>query len=337
MRVKALAKRILSEMRHDKRTLALMVAAPLLVLTLLYFVFEGAENTVCIGIINAPERFVAELRQNNVITSICHNKGELEEGELTAIVQVEGGKVHAWLDGSNSVRAGNAMKAIQAASMSMNSTQKRPDLTSDITYVYGEENLSMFDNFASILMGFLVFFLVFLIAGISFLKERTTGMLEKMLSTPIKRWEVVTGYVLGFSMINVVQSAVITFYLIYVLKAMMVGSFWLVMLTTLVTAVTALTLGILISTAANSEFQMIQFVPIIIVPQVFFTGLFTLSPALEAVGHLMPLYYTAKALKGIMLKGEGFIDIFPNLAVLILLSVIFMAVNTKLLKKYRRI
>ncbi|MBE6034857.1 MAG: ABC transporter permease [Clostridiales bacterium] len=335
MRVKAMSKRILMQIKNDRRTLALMLLAPLLILTLLYFVFEKAENTVDIGVINAPRAFVEELIQNNAVPVYCQDLRLLEKGEVTAVVTVESGKIHAWIDGSNKAKSGNAIQAIEAAGRGGFSV--RTDLKSDYTYIYGREDLSLFDDFASILMAFLIFFLVFLISGISFLKERTTGTLEKLLSTPIKRWEVVVSYVLGFGIINVVQSVIVSFYLIYILGVMMVGSIWLVLLTTLATAITASTLGILLSTAANSEFQMIQFIPIIIVPQGFFTGLFTLPPALELIGRVMPLYYAADALKGVMLKGVGFWDISFDLMVLAALSAFFMIINTRLLKKYRRI
>jgi ABC-2 type transport system permease protein len=141
----------------------------------------------------------------------------------------------------------------------------------------------------------------------------------------------------GFGAITVVQSAIITFYVIYVLKVMMIGSLWLVMLVTLLSAMTALSLGILLSTAASSEFQMIQFIPIVIVPQVFFTGLFDLSPGWAAVGKIMPIYYVADALDKIMIRGSGFGPIALDVIILLGLTGAFMAANTLLLKRYRRI
>lgn len=74
--------------------------------------------------------------------------------------------------------------------------------------------------------------------------------LEKLLSTPIKRWEIVTGYICGFGIVTVLQAIIIAVYVIYVLNSMMVGSLWLVMLITLLSAMTALSLGMLLSTAA---------------------------------------------------------------------------------------
>ena len=141
----------------------------------------------------------------------------------------------------------------------------------------------------------------------------------------------------GYGAITVVQSAIITFYVIYVLKVMMIGSLWLVMLVTLLSAMTALSLGILLSTAASSEFQMIQFIPIVIVPQVFFTGLFDLSPGWAAVGKIMPIYYVADALDKIMIRGSGFGPIALDVIILLGLTGAFMAANTLLLKRYRRI
>jgi ABC-2 type transport system permease protein len=337
VKVKALAKRILVQMKNDKRTLALMLVAPLLILTLIYFVFEGMVTTVSIGVLNVPENYADSLYEQNIRPIRYSDETaafmDLESNEITAIVNMESGKNTVWIDGSNSSNANTALKAIESARVGAGNS--RPDLNSDVIYVYGSEDLSQFDNYAAVLIGFLVFFLVFLISGISFIKERTTGTLEKMLSTPIKRWEIVAGYVLGFGLVNVLQSAILSFYVVYVLDVMLVGSIWLVLVITLLTAITALTLGMLMSTAANSEFQMIQFIPIIILPQVFFAGLFELSPSWERFGHLMPLYYAADALNQVMLKGNGFFDILPDLTILLLLSVLFMVINTRLLRRYR--
>ena len=158
-----------------------------------------------------------------------------------------------------------------------------------------------------------------------------------MLSTPIKRWELVLGYVLGFGGLTVVQSSLITFYVVYVLGVMMVGSIWLVLLITLLTAICALTLGMLLSTAASSQFQMLQFIPIVVVPQIFFCGLFQLSPEWDVIGRFMPLYYSADALNEIMIRGNGFNAVFIDISILLAFSIVFVFGNIKLLKKYRNI
>ncbi|MDD2190716.1 MAG: ABC transporter permease [Eubacteriales bacterium] len=341
MRIKALALRILRQLINDKRTLALILIAPLLVLTLIYFILETTVTDMKVGVVNAPQKYVEKLYENNITTVRCTESEAmqlLEDEKALAYVKMVSGKVYINVDGSNTTKANAVLSAMEQAKRSFNSQQQeRVDLKSEINYVYGASDLGMFDNFGSLFIGFLVFFFTFLISGISFLQERTSGTLEKLLSTPIKRWEIVSGYIFGFGTVTVVQSAIITFYVIYVLNVMMIGSIWLVMFVTLLTAMTALSLGMLISTAASSEFQMIQFIPIIIVPQIFFTGLFDLSPEWAIVGKFMPLYYVADALDKIMIRGEGLAAIALDISLLLGLTLIFMVSNTMLLKRYRRI
>ena len=338
MRIKALVIRILQQMHHDKRTLALMLAAPILVLTLIYFVLVETDTEGRVAVISAPDNYINALADFNIITFHYDERDAriaLERGELDATIQIINGKSFIEIDGSDSSKTKMVLNGLEMAKM--NAGMNRPDLKTEIRYIYGYEDLSTFDNFGTILIGFLVFFFVFLVAGISFLQERTTGTLEKLLSTPIRRWEIVTGYVLGFGIITVIQSTIVSLYVVYILGVMMVGSLFLVLIITFCTAMLALTLGILLSTAANNEFQMIQFVPVVVIPQVFFSGLFQLTPFWTAAGKIMPLYYVAHALKEVMIRGNGIDMIYADLLIMTGLSLLFMFANTLLLKRYRRI
>ncbi|WP_130863506.1 ABC transporter permease [Bacilliculturomica massiliensis] len=343
MRVKALAMRILWQMRRDKRTLALMIMAPIIVLTLVSVVLAGPALQVTVAVVNAPSAYIQALDDNNIRVIQCGEdaaREALETGAVTAAVRIDSGKLSALVDGSDTARSQIAVQALTAAQNGMTLrgiSGGRPDLTPDITYLYGSDDLTDFDHFGPMLIGTIIFFFVFLVAGISFLQERNSGTLEKLLSSPVRRWEIVAGYVTGFGIFTVLQSTLISVYVIYVLDVMMVGAFPLVILVTGLTAVTALTLGILLSTAAGNEFQMIQFVPVVIVPQVFFSGIFELSPAMEVVGRFMPLYYVADALEGVMIRGEGLSDIIGDLGVLLCCAAVFMTANVLLLKRYRKI
>jgi ABC-2 type transport system permease protein len=200
--------------------------------------------------------------------------------------------------------------------------------------------MDTFDNIGPFLIGFFTFFFVFLIAGVSFLRERTSGTLEKLLSTPLRRWEIVVGYVLGFGIFTTVQSAIIVWFSIHVLDMMMFGSIGLVMLVTLVLSITALTLGTLLSAFARNELQMIQFIPIVIVPQVFFSGLFNMdamAPWLRSIGVAMPLTYGGEAMRDIMIRGKGLEDIAMNLIILLAFATLFMLLNSLALKKHRKL
>jgi ABC-2 type transport system permease protein len=190
------------------------------------------------------------------------------------------------------------------------------------------------------LVGFFVFFFVFLISGIGLLRERMTGTLERLLSTPIRRWEIVLGYLIGYGLFAIIQTIIVVVYSVTVLDMVLVGSVWHVLLVNVLIALVALSLGILLSSFAASEFQMIQFIPLVIVPQVFFTGIIPIAGMpewLQMISKIMPISYGADALKSIMYKGMDLSEILTDLVVLIGFAVVLIALNIVALKKYRKI
>jgi len=338
MRMIAIMIRILQQLRHDKRTMALMIVAPIFVLTLMSFIFSGIDYDPKIGVINAPLQFINNLEDHDAHVTRYSEFDAAEAlrlSQIDAIVNFENGVPHIEMEGSDA----NKNKAVLMLIQKVNQEQITV-IEPEITYLYGYEDMTTFDNIGPTLIGFFVFFFVFLIAGVSFLGERTSGTLERLLATPLRRWELVLGYLLGFGTFTIIQSTLIAWYSISVLDVMMVGSFGLVLLITILTAMVALSLGTFISAFANNELQMIQFIPIIIVPQVFFSGLFDLStmhPWLQAVAPLMPLWYVADALKNVMIRGNGWDFISHDMYVLLGLCAFFMIANIVTLKKYRKI
>ncbi|WP_017754787.1 ABC transporter permease [Calidifontibacillus oryziterrae] len=340
MKVFALMIRILLGLRHDKRTMALMIIAPMFVLTLMGLIFNGNEYHPKIGIINAPSQLVNKLEYNDAkISRLTEYEAHeaLRSSEIDAVINYENGVPTIELEGSDPAKNKTVIKLVQTV---IQPTAMPQGAELDITYLYGYEDMSSFDNFGPILIGFFIFFFVFLISGVSFLSERTSGTLERLLATPIKRWELVLGYVLGFGSFTIIQSTLIAWYSIEVLDIMMIGSFPLVILITILTALVALTMGTFISAYANNELQMIQFIPIVVVPQVFFSGLFdlsTMAPWLQVFAKFVPLWYVADALRSVMIRGQGWADIAFDAYVLIALCLLFMFANIFALKKHRKI
>ncbi len=386
MKIKALTIRILTQIKHDKRTLALILIAPLIILSLVYFILTSANSTYNIGIISAPDSYITALTSNEDfdinITYLGKDEitSSIRDNEIIAAIEIDDSITNAkiYLDATNNLDATQAVALIKSSALTVlqdnmkenaSATKEKldtlldqinmitaklpnvqlkvpeinlsdldfnePHFTTD--YIYGKESSSLFDNFGAGLIGIIVFFFVFLIAGINFLTERTSGTLEKLLSTPIRRSEIIVGYVLGFSILALIQTVLITLFVAYVLGLTVVGSIWYVLLINLLTAITALTLGILLSTLANNEFQMVQFIPIVIIPQIFLSGLFSLSDGWQLLGHFMPLYYTTKALTEVMLRGNGFETIWPYCLILLGCSLLFMFLNIQLLKRQRNL
>ncbi|MFC4617667.1 ABC transporter permease [Camelliibacillus cellulosilyticus] len=339
MRINALTGRIIHQFLRDKRTLALMFLAPLLVMSLVSLIFNGKTYHPKIGVVHAPSTVIQTLEQSQAkITSLSEanaNK-KLKDQQLDAVLNFNNRNLNLTLEGSDPKTNQAVLQVINHLSTQNRSVGQKPT----IHYLHGGPDLTSFDNFGPVLLGIFVFFFVFLIAGVSFLRERTNGTLERLMASPLRRSELVIGYILGFGLFTILQSALIVWYSVYVLNLWMVGSFWFVLLVTLILALVALSLGTLLSTFANNELQMIQFIPLVIVPQVFFSGLFnldTISDWISWISVITPLYYAADALRDIMIRGEGWQGIYLDLGVLCLFAILFVVLNSLALRKYRRI
>ncbi|WP_054859053.1 ABC transporter permease [Gracilibacillus sp. JCM 18860] len=340
MAVGAIVKRIVSQFKRDKRSLALMLLAPMLLLFLVWLVFNGSDYKPLIGYDNLP---------NPIIESISDNSEELlkldrEEAislmkseELDAYISMENEQPAILLEGSDSNKNSTVMQVVEEALQSMDNNQKGTE--PKVEFLYGSSDLGLFDRVGPVLIGFFVFFFVFILGGISFLRERTQGTLVKLLSTPIKRWQLVVGYVVGFGTFTILQSILIVLFSVYILDMHMVGYVWELLIVTILLAITALTLAILLSTFANNEFQIMQFIPIVIIPQVFFSGIFnldTLDKWIQILSNFMPLTYGgADALSDMMIKGYHLQDVWFNIVVLCGFALVFFLLNIVVLKKHR--
>ena len=319
----------------------MLIFAPILVLTMLHLVFNGDSYIPKVGLVEIPENVLESMDLQDAEVANYYNTRDAEEDlasqEIDGYITITEGKPSIYLEGSDPTVNGETLKWIQSTFAKLQESHQQK---LDVTYLHGSTDMGQFDFFGPVLLGFFVFFFVFIIAGVSFIRERTTGTLERLLSTPLRKWEIVFGYVLGFGIITMIQSTIIAAYTIYVLDMMMEGSFFYLLLIILALSFTALTLGILISSFANNELQMIQFIPIIVVPQVFFSGLFnleTISDWLSWIGPVTPLYYAAEALRDVMVRGYGWNEIYMEIFVLLGFSILFMILNIFALRKYRKI
>lgn len=360
MRIKALVLRIIKQNIRDKRTLALMMIAPLIIMSLIYFLFNSNNDPVLnVGVYNTTSEFNNYLEESNINVIVYDNKSNIKEkvknDNLKSFIDFDDNTLNITYENSNpsntqkikatvkSVLAKdqtNDLKKLIVSSQNINVGDMKNKLSIDESYIYGDENLSYFDTISPILIGFFVFFFVFLISGISLLKERTSGTLDKLLATPIKRSEIVLGYLIGYGIFAVIQTIIVVLFAVYVLGIEISGSIISVLIVNIAIAFIALSLGTLLSTFANSEFQMMQFIPIAIVPQIFFSGLIpieNMATWLQYICHIVPLYYGASALQGIVVKGYDIVNLKFEFSILILFAIVFSLLNIISLKRYRKI
>jgi ABC-2 type transport system permease protein len=171
-----------------------------------------------------------------------------------------------------------------------------------IYYVFDGQTL-VFNHVGLILLGIFPFTLMFLITSIAMLRERTTGTLERLLTTPMGKLDLLFGYALAFGLVAAVQGAILTAIAYWAFGLTIAGSVWLVVLVAVADAVLGMALGLLCSAFARTEFQAVQFLPAVVFPQLFLCGLFAARASMASVLHwisdVMPMTYAVEALQQI--------------------------------------
>ncbi|MGI2329195.1 ABC transporter permease [Planococcus sp. YIM B11945] len=340
MRIFALIHRIILQMLRDKRTLALLFFAPLVVLTLMYFFFNGNAAEPKLGAVGVEETLAVALVDAGIdITRYdAADEETIIADDLEGLLVADGRDFKLTLQNDDPTTAKALLGRINQAAAAQLAPAGMPFGGIETAYVYGGGDTEFFDVLSPILVGFFVFFFVFLISGIGLLKERVSGTLERLLATPIRRVEIVAAYLAGFGLFAIIQTCIVVFYSVNILDMVMAGSVWHVILINLLLALVALSLGTLLSTFAGSEFQMVQFIPVVVVPQIFFAGIIPLEGMadwLQGIGRVMPLYYAANALKSVMYKGQGLGEISGDLLALAIFAAVFITLNIFALKRYR--
>ncbi|MCY7085343.1 ABC transporter permease [Streptococcus oralis] len=360
MRTIAIAKKVIKELLRDKRTLAMMFVAPVFIMWLMNLMFSASTTVnVKLATQDLPTGLVTkmdELDHVDVETyqDLDQAKKALADEKVDAVISYKDGEYqvdYANTDASKTTMTRQVLRTsivnegtdqllsrVKQALPQLKLDAKAPEIKE--SYQYGDKNTGFFAHMIPILIGFVVFFFVFLISGMALLKERTSGTLDRLLATPVKRSEIVYGYMLSYGIIAIFQTAVVVLAAIWLLDVEVVGNILNVIIVNVVLALVALAFGILLSTLAKSEFQMMQFIPLVIMPQLFFSGIIPLSSMGEwapTVGKFLPLTYSGDAISQIILYGHNLGDILSNLGVLMIFLIILTILNIVGLRRYRKV
>ncbi len=285
------------------------------------------------GKTNLTRQVITSTLKQAQIQDLIENFKKAQEASAQAVKKAQSQSGNLQASDSNEVNID------QAETEEIDSSQG-DDINLSEQYIYGDEDTTFFTKMTPILMGFFVFFFVFLISGMALLKERTTGTLDRLLATPVKRSDIVYGYMLSYSFIAALQTVVIVLSTIWLLDLEVLGNIGDVIIVNILFALVALAFGLLLSTLAKSEFQMMQFIPLIITPQLFFSGIIPLDSMtgwVQSIGKVFPLYYAGNALSKIVLNGTSIVYLGNDLLVLSLFLVILTILNIVGLKRYRKV
>lgn len=175
-------------------------------------------------------------------------------------------------------------------------------LMSLLAWVFSDNEV-IFDQIAPAMLGVFPFIVMFLVTSITTLRERSGGTLERLMAMPIGKLDIILGYAIAFGIFGTIQSIITSGVALYLLGMDVAGPVWFVVLVALVDTILGVTLGLLASAFARTEFQAVQFMPVFILPQVLVCGLLMpldqLPQVLETVAYCLPLTYAVDALNKI--------------------------------------
>jgi ABC-2 type transport system permease protein len=165
-----------------------------------------------------------------------------------------------------------------------------------------------FQRIGGPLLGLFPFISMFIVTSITMLRERTTGTLERLMTMPLAKLDILAGYALAFASVAALQSTTVSLVAFWILDLDVSGPEWAVVLLAIGNAVLGMSLGLFVSAFATTEFQAVQFMPAIVFPQLLLCGLFVprdqMAAALEAVSYALPLTYAYDALDRVTRLGS---------------------------------
>ena len=176
-----------------------------------------------------------------------------------------------------------------------------PSLLLTLLYFMFDNQQQMFDRLALIMLGIFPFIVMFLITSIAMLRERTNGTLERLLTTPLRKTDLLFGYGLAFGLAAALQASIVSAVAYLLLGLETAGNPGWVIAIAIANAVLGVALGLLASAFARTEFQAVQFMPVVALPQILLCGLFVARDQmvrwLQAISDVLPLTYSVEALQ----------------------------------------
>ena len=378
LRVAAVFRRIVAQFRRAPRSLALLFVAPLAIIALLGWVLSSSGSTTTrVAVVDetghpAGAAVVVRLQStlesqpgivlDRSVTDDSTARQALKDKKLDLVVilpadfSVTNRKIDILSLGLNPTAEASALPTLQKALISavVDSGAGAVLPTIERTTVYGSPDATQIDTLAPVVVGFFAYFFVFILTGISFLRERIGGTLERLLATPVSRAEIVLGYSLGFGFFATLQVALVLAFVLGRLEipalgpvpaiaiglgVRTLGNPLIAYLLVLILGLGAVSLGIFLSTFARTELQILQFIPIVIVPQGLLGGFFwpidQLPDLLQPIARILPVTYAIDGLRQVMIAGADLSSpqVLLDLGVLVTIAAVFIVLAAATIRR----
>ena len=367
----AVTKRVLRDLKNDRRQLALIFIAPLLVISIFGVAFTGSVKDVRVVVVNGDTAVGNSSLSDKIISNFDTSVLNVAyaNSESDAVGQVQNGSASAAIvfpshftqsvvaraSGQTSVPPANTTITLLADKSNPNVSdpiiatvntavaqtiqglgRQAPVSVDSTNAVYGA-NAQFIDFFAPGIICIAVWQLTTLLTLISFVGERTSGTLFRLLASPLKESELVAGYAVAFGIIGIAQSAVLLSAAVILFHVTIVGDVLLAFGVIALLAVVSEGLGIMLSSFARREAQAIQFLPIVVLPAFLLSGVFwpiqAIPEWLRPVAYVLPTTYAVEAVRSVILRGWGLDKIYPDVIALLIFAGVFLALATILLRR----
>jgi ABC-2 type transport system permease protein len=205
-----------------------------------------------------------------------------------------------------------------------------------LDFVY-DDRPEIFDRLGPPLLALFPFIVMFLVTSVAVLRERTSGTLERLLTTPLAKLDLLLGYAIAFGAVAVVQVGLTSAVALWFLDLDVVGSPWVLVLFAVVDAVMGMALGLFLSAFASTEFQAVQFMPAFVLPQTLLCGLLvprdSMHPVLKGLSDVLPLSYAVDGVTRVAASADWPTDLVVDLVVVVLCVPVALALGAATLRR----
>jgi ABC-2 type transport system permease protein len=366
-RVLAITRKTFLTLRHDPRSVALILLAPIMAMLVFGFAFGTEVSHVRTVVVNedqgaAAAEVIGRLDRDALDITVLQDAEEgrrmVREGEAAALLAFpanftadgsptpgapplppRGARVEAYLDATNSQQAAVVQRTLaQAIQSYAESRGGKAPIAVEPGFAYAE-GARFIDFFVPGIMAFAALLFTTLLTLLAFVGERASGTLDRLRVTPATEAEIVLGYATAFGVIGAVQGVILLTAALLLFHVLVVGNVLLAGLVLVLLAIDSQAIGILVSSAAKREGQAIMMVPFILLPTMLLSGIFVSTESLP--GWLRPLAYAlpptwaVQAMRDVMLRGWGLDRVWPALAALAGFAVLFISLAVVGLRRAR--
>lgn len=358
------------QMRRDKLTFAMMIIIPLVQLTLFGYAINNNPKSLPTAIVNADNsifaRSIVQSLKNSsyfAVEDAPVNDKQAEEllqlGKVQFVLTIpidfsrkllRGEKPNVLMeaDATDPAATSNAVTALT----SLNQIALSHDLNNGLQYLQPEQNAAAFDvvlhrkynpeiitqyNVVPGLMGVILTMTMIMMTGLAIARERERGTFENLLATPVNPLEVMLGKIIPYILVGYIQVFIVLLAAYFLFNVPMEGSIILLLCAIFVFVTANLSVGIMFSTIAKNQMQAMQMTYFFFLPSLLLSGFMFPFRGMpnwaQALGEILPLTHFLRIVRGILLKGNGMLDILPQVIAMLLFMLVVILLG---LKRFQR-